>query len=445
MRNTLLSVSRPAHLPRALLLLATSSTLVVAQGAYEAAPSFKASEILPPALQKGPHFQVKADVPTTGYFHDFAITSDYGDLEAEGRSLLRMRVYEIDALTRLDEVSKTEVFMKAAGNSVLHVGKGVASVVTDPAATAKGVGGGIKRFGGNLGRKAKRGADSAADSASGDGKKDSSAPEKSTTDKAASAGGSAAKSVFGVNSAMRRWAQKLRVDPYTSNPVLRKALEDVAQIDAAGGIAAKVVVPVPMVVGTTANVGDLVWGKDPEELRKLNEQRVKELGTPEQAASEFFKNKAFTMGYQTRFITALHQVKVPGCGSYVDTAEEAENERQVAFFTDSAELLQRFHAKTPVAAILPDSRAVVAKTKDGRAVILLAVDYVRWSDGFEKSLKEILGRSKSELGVSKFELQLTGFASAGAKQQLKALGVTLVEKVPGTFPDPKPAASAKAS
>jgi hypothetical protein len=425
------------------LALAARPTLALAQGGpYEGAATFKAAEILPPVLVKGPRFQVKSDVPTTGYFHDFSIDSDYGDMEAEGRSLLRMRVHEIEALTRLDDVSKTEVFMKAAGTSVLNVGKGVASVVSDPGATAKGFGGGVKRFGTNLGRKAKRGAESAADSVKGDDKKDASQPEKSTTDKAADAGAGAARSVLGVNSAMRRWAQKLRVDPYTSNPVLRKALQDVAEIDAAGGIAAKVVVPVPTVVGTTASVGGLVWGKDPEELRKLNEQTVKALGTDPKAASEFFKNKAFGMGYQTRFLTALGAVKVPGCGSYVDTAEEAENERQVVFFTESAELLQRFHAKSPVAAILPDSRAVVAKTKDGRAVILLAVDYIRWSEAFEKSLQEIRERAKSELGASKLELQLTGFASAGAKAQLSKLGIALVERVPGTYPDPKPAAKA---
>jgi hypothetical protein len=433
--------SRPA-----LLLFAASAAFALAQGGYEAATTnFKASQILPPALVKGPHFQVKESVPTTGYFHDFDITSDYGDISAEGRALLRMRVHEIDALARLDEVSKTEVFMKAAGNSVLNVGKGVASVVADPGATAKGVGSGLKRFGTNLGRKAKRGADDAGDAVAGDDQKASGEPEKSSGDKAADAGTGAAKGVLGVNAAYRRWAQKLRVDPYTSNPVLRKALDDIAQIDAAGGIAAKVVVPIPMVVGTTANVGSLVWGKDPEALLKLNEASVAALGTPEKEAHAFFRNKAFTLGYQTRFVTALSQVKAKGCGSYVDTAEEAQNERQVVFFTESAEMLQRFHAKTKASAILPDSRAVVAKTADGRAVILLAVDYIRWSDTFEKSLKEILARGKSELGATKFELQLTGFASAGAKQQLKALGVTLVEKVPGTFPDPKPAAAAKAS
>lgn len=428
-----------------LALLASSSALARAQGSYEGATTFKARDLLPAALLKGPHFQVKDDVPTSGYFHDFEITSDYGNLSAEGRSLLRMRIHEIEALTRLADVSKTEVFVKAAGNSVLNVGKGVASVIADPEGTVKGIGGGLKRFGTNLGRKGKRAADSANDAVQGDDKKPASGPEKSTTDKAADAGTGAAKSVFGVNSAMRKWAQKLRVDPYTSNAVLKKALQDVAEIDAAGSIAAKVVVPIPMVVGTTASVGDLVWSKDPEELRKLNEGRVAELGTPEKAAREFFKNKAFTPGYQTRFIAALHAVKVPGSGSYVDTAEESENERQVVFFTESAELLKRFHEKTPVTAILPDSRAVVAKTKDGRAVILLAVDYIRWSESFEKSLTEILARAKSELGASRPEMQLTGRASDGAKQGLKALGIAVVENVPGSLPDPKTAAAGEAA
>jgi hypothetical protein len=308
-----------APLPRRTLLLAVIASAALAQGGYEAAATFKASEILPPGLLKGPHFQVKESVPTTGYFHDFDITSDYGDISAEGRALLRMRVHEIEALAKLDEVSKSEVFLKAAGNSVLNVGKGVASVVTDPAATAKGIGGGVKRFGANLGRKAKRGAEDATDAAKGDDQKDPSQPEKSTGDKAADAGTGAAKSVLGVNKAYRAWAQKLRVDPYTSNPVLQKALTDVAQIDAAGGIAAKVVVPVPTVVGTTANVGGLVWGKDPEALRKMNEASVKALGTPDKEANAFFRNKVFTMGYQTRFITALSAVKAKGCGSYVDT------------------------------------------------------------------------------------------------------------------------------
>ena len=43
-------------------------------------------------------------------------------------------------------------------------------------------------------------------------------------------------------------------------------------------IATKVALPIPKVVGMTATVGGLVWGKDPEELRKINEQRAQGTG-----------------------------------------------------------------------------------------------------------------------------------------------------------------------
>lgn len=88
--------------------------------------------------------------------------------------------------------------------------------------------------------------------------------------------GRAANSVLGVNAAVRRWAQKVGADPYTTNAVLRKALEDIAKVDAAGSIATKVAVPIPGVVGMTASVGNLVWGKDPEEVRKINEAGLRE-------------------------------------------------------------------------------------------------------------------------------------------------------------------------
>jgi predicted HicB family RNase H-like nuclease len=56
------------------------------------------------------------------------------------------------------------------------------------------------------------------------------------------------------------------------------------------------------------------------------------------------------------------------------------------------------------------------------------------------TLRELLER-QSLLGREEWgELWRTNM-----EQQLKALGVTLVEKVPGLLPDPKPAAAAKAS
>ncbi len=236
---------------------------LAAAPADEPPPTFTAVQLLNQAQIKGPHHTVASGVQTEGYYHVFHVQSDFGAFDAAGRSLLAVRLREVEALAQLEEVSKTEVFLAAAGNSVLNLGKGVANVVTAPTETAKGLGSGVKRFGVNLGRQSKRAYDSTTN--------DDPAEASTQGDNAAV---SAGKAVLGVNKAYRRWAQKLGVDPYTTNAVLRNALSSIAEIDAAGSIATKVVLPVPGFVGMTATVSGMVWGKDPEELRKINEQRL---------------------------------------------------------------------------------------------------------------------------------------------------------------------------
>jgi hypothetical protein len=372
---------------------------------------------------KGPHHTVSEEVRADGYYQQFHIKSDYGEIQAEGRTVLRTRVKEVGALAQLSEVSKSEVFAKAAGGAVLNVGKSVAAVVTDPKATAAGVGAGVKRFGTNLGRKGKR----AADSVTKDDKKPE-GPQEPAQDKALDAAGGAASSVFGVNSAARRWAQKIGVDPYTSNPVLHKALVDLGKIDAAGSIATKVVLPVPAVVSTTATVGGLVWAKDPEEVRKTNEARLTELGTPKEVASRFFVNGNYTLTSATRFIAALHAVKAKGAADYVDAAAEAEDERDALFFVESAEMLAGLHQSEPVTAILEDSRAMVAKT-GARATVLLPLDWLRWTEALQKGGAEIADRAKKELGATALEVRVSGTVTPAAREGLGGFGWIVKEKV----------------
>ena len=218
-------------MPTAVLLLARAR-------AHEPGTTFKASAIVPAKLLKGPHHAVSEEVEARRLTTSSSSSSrTYGDIAADGRTVLRTRVPEVDALARLSEVSKGEVFAKAAGGAVLNVGKGVASVVTEPRRRRpRASAAGSSAMGVNLGRKSKRAADNVT--------KDDKKPEgdaKPAEDKALDAAGGAANSVIGVNGAARKWAQKLRVDPYTSNPVLHKALVDVGKIDAAGSIVTKVV------------------------------------------------------------------------------------------------------------------------------------------------------------------------------------------------------------
>jgi len=406
------------HNARHVLTLSACLAAVAAGGLRPAAapadeppPTFSAAQLLSPAQLRGPHHTVASAVRTEGYFHEFSIQSDFGDFDAAGRSMLAVRLHEVEALAQLDGVSKTGVFLAAAGTSVVNVGKGVATAVTNPADTAKGVGSGVKRLGVNLGRMTKRTVDSAT-------KEDPAAESKP----GGNAAESAAKSVLGVNRAARRWAQKVGVDPYTTNMVIRTALDDFGKVDAAGSIATKVVLPIPGVVGMTATVSDLVWSKDPEELRKMNEQRLKELGVPGATAQRLFRNSAMTLSYETRLIAALYAVKLPGVVDRVIAAAESTHEREALFHVESAELLQQRHAKTPFTGLLTDSLATVAVTASHEAVVLLPVDWLRWTSTTESALREIDARARKELKATSFVVVLTGKASDTAVKELATRG-----------------------
>jgi hypothetical protein len=392
-----------------------SLALLAGAAHFEPPATFQASKILSAAFVKGPHHTVAETVTAEGDYQQFHLTSDYGDLDAEGRTVLRTRVGEIDALARLDEVSKTDVFVKSAGGAVLNIGKSFVAAVKDPEGTVKGIGSGLKRFGVNLGRKGKR----AVQSVTADKRDDD---EKSTAAKAGDAAGGAALSILGVNGASRRWAQKLGVDPYTTNRVLHEALVSIGKIDAAGSIAVRIAVPIPMIVSTTSTVGGLVWGKDPEEVRKINEQRLAELGVSKDGAGRFFKNPAFTLTSQTRFIAALFAVKGKGSADYVDAAAESEDDRDALFFVESAEMLTGLNQTRPVSAILEDSRALVAKTGGGRAVALFPFDYVRWTERLDQSSREIASRARHELGATSLEAHVSGTATRAANAGLTAAG-----------------------
>ena len=130
----------------------------------------------------------------------------------------------------------------------------------------------------------------------------------------------------------------------------------------------------------------------------------------------------FTLTYQTRLIAALREVNAGGSADYVQTAAEARNERQALFFVESAEMLQQWHSRQPVVAVLTDSRAMVAAGRGGHARVLLPLDWVRWTAATESALTEIGSRAGSELKATHLQLALTGRLSERAAREIKARG-----------------------
>ena len=396
------------------LVLASSLLSAQAPAADEAPPVIGASAVLTATQLKGTHHTVEEAVATPGFFHEFTVTSEFGTFTAHGRLDLDRVIREINGLHELSQVSKSDIFIEAAGQSLINVGKGAANAVTKPAETAKGIGGGLKRMGTNLGRRTKRAVDEVGDED----------PELTEAEKAAQGSGTtnAAYAVLGVNSAVRKWAQKVQVDPYTTNLTLKQALEGIAKVDAAGSLTTKFVVPLPPLVGPAATVGNLVWTTDPETLRKMNEARAKELGVADEAAKKFFLNNRLTLTMQTRLLAALHGVKPANAADFIDTVTAARSEQEALFFIRSAEMLKELHEKTPVKAILTDSRTMVAVTRSGDGVALLPLDWLRETRTAVATMTELASRAKSELGATSLRLQTNATVTPRATAAFTAVG-----------------------
>ena len=117
-----------------------------AEAVFEELPELKASEILKPELLQGPHFVVRDPVPTGSGMNQFTIDSDFGVFEADGNEMLLQRLKEIDAIARLQEVSRTDEFKKslvAAAKSPLNSARNIAR---DPAQAISNVPKGVMKF-----------------------------------------------------------------------------------------------------------------------------------------------------------------------------------------------------------------------------------------------------------------------------------------------------------
>jgi hypothetical protein len=290
----------------AVVLAAVARGVQAARAAtgYEKQPVLKASQLVPAALLKGARFQVDETVPTDGFLARFTIRSDFGTFEAHSRDMLQIRVAEMAALEQLESVSKTETFAKALGSAAVRPVNAAEQIITNPVETAKGVPGGVERFFGRV----KRGTEHLWTAAT--------ASDKSSADRAEEVArrvGGVSRDALGYEQERRQLAKELKVDPYTTNPVLAAKLDEVAWVtfSARLGINAitTVLVPGSMAISGTSFANDLVWDTPTGELLRLNEQKLRDMGLGDKVVLAMTRNPWYSLSVLTAFVTTLDQLQ----------------------------------------------------------------------------------------------------------------------------------------
>ena len=392
-----------------------------AEAAFEELPELKASEILKPELLKGPHYVMRDPVATASGMNQFTIDSDFGLFEADGNEMLIQRLKEIDAIARLRDVSRTDAFKKslvAAAKSPLNSAKNIAR---DPAQAISNVPKGIMKF---LGRAKETVQNVGKGSGEDEGE------------------GSRLKDVMGYSDKKRKIALQMGIDPYSTNTVLQKELDDVAWASWAGGFTFSVATfPVSGPIGAAltvtnlnSTVDQLLREKSPSELEQINRATFRAMGASASDIERILHGGAFTPTQSTTFAVNLKSLKgVANRGAFVKiAAQKSTTEADALFCVHTAALMNQIHEKIPIARITMLYDFPICVAKDGTIVVALQWDYAAWTSGagsFTNDVQKLAAQSGKTPNVF---VALSGQVSPRLRQELEMRGFTLHDRlVPG--------------
>src|SRR6266566_789718 len=429
-RNHTKRIYHPAFLCLVLTLSATLPSLAQtpepfevrrAEAVFEELPELKASEILKPELLKGEHYGVRDPVPTASGMNQFTIDSDFGVFEADGNEMLLQRLKEIDAIARLREVSRTDEFknsLMTAAKSPLNSARNIAR---DPAQAISNVPKGIMKF---LGRAKETVENVGKGSGEDEGE------------------GSRLKDVMGYSDKKRKIALQMGIDPYSTNTVLQKELDDVAWASWAGGFTFSVATfPVSGPIGAAltvtnlnSTVDQLLREKSPSELEQINRATFRAMGASASDIERILHGGAFTPTQATTFAVNLKSLKgVANRGAFVKiAAQKSTTEADALFCVHTAALMNQIHEKIPIARITMLYDFPICVAKDGTIVVALQWDYAAWTSGagsFTNDVQKLAAQSGKTPNVF---VALSGQVSPRLRQELEMRGFTLHDRlVPG--------------
>jgi len=414
-----------------------------AENGFETPPTLKTGEVLPAKLFIGKRYVIEDKVPTDGFLMKFTIDSDFGTFIARSPEMAETRIKEIDAMDRLEKVSKSDAFVAGLKASGRQFGQQIGQLIENPKETVKGIPEGVGRFFDRVGRGAKTGYQKLGDMKeqekqtgpppAGPGALLPGEPEptgakgaKMTVEEATlRMTGKVTADAFGYDDQRRRIARELGVDPYSTNPVLTKMLDDIASAAFAGGLGIsvfKAVVPAGMVISTTTTLSNWVWDMPPGDLKVQNERSLKAMGVSQDQVDLLLRQPHFTLTYQTRLVKALERLnKTAGRPSIMPVATSVLSFDQARFVVEAMEMLAGYNEKIAPIKNLIKEAPFVGQTGTGTLVVAGPVDYLAWTEKMNRFA------SRPDLKAKQRVLWLRGEATPRARQELTQLGWTVRE------------------
>ena len=387
------------------------SSLTPRPTAYEAPPVLDARTLLSPELRKGKFHTVLDEVTPFRYTHRFRITSPYGQFEAYGEDMLRIRIQEIQAIATMEEeISHLHSLAAGAKHAILSPFQFMFSLVTEPTETITAVPKGIWRMATRIG-----------EMSSGErGRLEDTENEE----------------LLGLSTVKRHVADHLGVDVYSSNPILQEKLDGLSFAGYAGDAAIRIAtLPIggptgALLTGTSlsSTVSELLRDHSPEELRRLNRHTLETMNVDPALIEAFLSHPWYSPRHETILVQALSEMKtVNHRPAFLKVATSAKFEEEALFFQRMAEMLLSYHqnVKPLYGLVAIENRLLMGVTHDRRLVGMLPIGHLPWRAEIAQAVDAVTNWKPADRRGATVELWIAGKPTPRAARELRARGVTV--------------------
>ncbi|MBE7466259.1 MAG: hypothetical protein HS116_22520 [Planctomycetes bacterium] len=375
----------------------------------------RASEVLPPGLLQSSVHTVNEEVGLDRFLFVFEMESPFGVYRVTSVDMLRIRVHELQVLSRAKDISGMEEFAGSLKDSVVQVPIAVVDTVTSPVASVRKAGEGVKGKFASVGR-----------FFSGRSKSEY---EDSAVKEAV------------VGARKREVAAELGLDAYSTNPKVQQLLNHLARARALGAGPVRLAgMAAPPAVGWTLamlrlreSVEDDLAQKPPGELHALNNDKLKKLGIHESAREAFLNNPSYSPRHKTVICANLDAMRdVDGKENFLLTTVMDDSEDDAFFAERQSDMILYYHKKVSrFERIERTERVPICLTKEGVMVVLAPLDLVvlyERSQGVLDALTEIA----RDIQARKVRIVVSGQATDACRKKLAESGIDLITNFPSS-------------
>lgn len=379
--------------------------------AFEDPVVIQAKDLLPQELLVGTSHRVRDQVVTDGYMAHFEIDTDFGVFKAVGVPQLKARIVEAEAMRKLAETSKSDLFAEGMKRSVTQPIDAAKNIVTKPVESIKKVPSTVGHFFSKVGASIERGASKAQNRDAGGG--DASATQ-----------GSGLSSATGFDKAKLDTARQLGVDPYSDNRRLQEEMDKVTWAFFAGGLPLRIVAAtasagVSLAATKMVGIPEETYSLTASELALRDKQALTAMGVRGEDIEAFQIQPYLSITRRHRIVKSLEALDgVKGRGRIILLANACDQAAQVDFLVASLAMMaqRQRDGAARYSELVVLGRLPGVMTATGTLEVPAPVDHVTWTEQVATFAQ------RDDLGTAPRTLIHTGQLSPAATAGFTAAG-----------------------